>query len=167
MDKHEKNLHKVIKKLKKARRHVHPCRFKEAQEEIEAVIYILEKHLKDYESINISHSFNHTNIKINNNCGCKHKQSVSLTSNRYFSKVSEGILYDSDLQIPATSFIDDNGLTIQTFPTAFQYYNLFINGMLQENGVCLIASSQITIKGGSILDKDDPISLEFISLFFD
>ncbi|MGE6259263.1 DUF4183 domain-containing protein [Heyndrickxia sporothermodurans] len=117
--------------------------------------------------INMSNSVNNIHIRIKNDCCCKQKQSVSLTSKKYFSKVSEGITNGSDLQISAISFVDDNGLPIKTFPTIFQYFNLFINGMLQENGVGLVTPYELTIKGGFILDKDDPISLEFISLIFE
>ncbi|MGE8205287.1 DUF4183 domain-containing protein [Heyndrickxia sp. NPDC080065] len=117
--------------------------------------------------INMSKSVNHIHIKITNECCCKHKNPISLTSKKYFSKASEGFVHGSDLQISAISFVDDNGLTIKTFPTTFQYFNLFINGMLQENGVGLVTPYELTIKGGFILDKDDPISLEFVSLIFE
>lgn len=87
---------------------------------------------------------------------------VSLVSRNFFSIVSAGTVLGSDLQIPASFFVDDNGNPITSFPTTFNYFNLFINGMIQENGVALVTPSQLTIKGGSVLDTGDPIALAFI-----
>lgn len=167
MDNHEKDLQKAIKKLKSVRDDIRDQnKLKDSQEEIHDVINYLVKHLKYQKSIDIDHSFNNIYISFNNNfyC-CKEKPPnppIILTSYKYFSKVSNGTIVGSDLMIPANSFVDDNGTPIEAFPALYQYFDLYINGIIQQNGVGSVTTFQLTIKDGSVLDKDDPISLEFV-----
>ncbi|WP_340085366.1 DUF4183 domain-containing protein [Siminovitchia sp. FSL H7-0308] len=65
----------------------------------------------------------------------------------------------ADLTIPATAFVDDNGDAITAFPN-HAYFSLFINGMIQQNGVGTLASDELTIVGGAVLDLGNPIFVE-------
>ncbi|WAH45021.1 DUF4183 domain-containing protein (plasmid) [Alicyclobacillus fastidiosus] len=89
--------------------------------------------------------------------------SLLLTSNKYFSKAGAGATVGENLNLPAGSFTDDNGNAITSFPS-YSYFNLFINGMLQPNGVTALTSTQIVIIGGSTLDPADPIAVELVLL---
>ncbi|WCK55922.1 DUF4183 domain-containing protein [Aneurinibacillus sp. Ricciae_BoGa-3] len=95
----------------------------------------------------------------NLNCG---SPCPLLASQKFFSRVSSGTVVGNDLVIPAVTFTDDDGNNITAFPSVFHYYNLFINGMIQPNGVVFVSPSQILISGGAVLDSDDPIALEFV-----
>jgi hypothetical protein len=90
-------------------------------------------------------------------------QSLLLTSNKYFSTAGAGTTVGENLNLPAGSFTDDNGNVITSFPS-FSYFNLFINGMLQPNGITALTSTQIIITGGGILDPADPITVELVLL---
>ena len=89
--------------------------------------------------------------------------SVLLTSNKYFSKAGAGTTVGENLNLPAGSFTDDNGSFITSFPS-YSYFNLFINGMLQPNGITALTSTQIIITGGGILAPADPITVELVLL---
>ncbi len=89
--------------------------------------------------------------------------SLSLTSSKYFSKAGAGTTIGEDLYLPAGSFTDDNGNVITNFPS-YSYFNLYINGMLQPNGITALTSSQIVITGGGTLDPNDPITVELVLL---
>ncbi|MCL6445983.1 MAG: DUF4183 domain-containing protein [Alicyclobacillus sp.] len=85
-----------------------------------------------------------------------------LASLKFLSNVSAGVVSGADLIIPATAFVDDNGNSIVTFPSVFQYYNLYINGMIQLNGSVSVIPSAVIISDGAALDSHDPVLLEFI-----
>ncbi|WCK55921.1 DUF4183 domain-containing protein [Aneurinibacillus sp. Ricciae_BoGa-3] len=85
--------------------------------------------------------------------------SPNLKSNKYFAPASAGTVAGGNLTILATAFVDDNGNAITAFPN-HAYYSLYINGLIQENGVATVTSSQIVISGGGALDPSDPIFVE-------
>ncbi|WCK55920.1 DUF4183 domain-containing protein [Aneurinibacillus sp. Ricciae_BoGa-3] len=85
--------------------------------------------------------------------------SPNLKSKKYFAPASAGTVVGADLNIASTSFVDDNGAAITAFPT-HAYYSLYINGLVQENGVATLTSTQLTIVGGASLDPGDPIFVE-------
>ncbi len=83
----------------------------------------------------------------------------NFKSKKYFALASAGTVAAGNLTILATAFVDDSGNAITTFPT-YAYFNLYINGMIQENGVATLTSSQVVITGGGALDPADPIFIE-------
>lgn len=87
----------------------------------------------------------------------------TLVSNKFNSTASAGTVVGGNLLIPAASFTDDNGNSITTFPSS-SYFNLFINGLLQPNGVTGLSPSQVEVIGGGALDPADPITLELVQL---
>ncbi|KEO83191.1 DUF4183 domain-containing protein [Tumebacillus flagellatus] len=83
----------------------------------------------------------------------------NFKSKKYYVLASAGTITGSDLDLAANLFVDDNGAPITAFPN-HAYFTLYINGMIQENGVATLTSSQLTILGGASLDGSDPIVLE-------
>lgn len=97
-------------------------------------------------------------------CGCNNDERSFITSNKYLTRASLGIKFQGDLIVPASVFVDDNGDRITSFVKDFDYYNLYINGMIQLNGVASVSPAQIVIFGGDALDLDNPILIEFVTL---
>lgn len=83
----------------------------------------------------------------------------NFKTNKYYALASAGTVAGADLTIPATAFVDDNGNAITAFPN-HAYFSLFINGMIQQNGVGTLASDELTIVGGAVLDPGNPIFVE-------
>ncbi|WEG11534.1 DUF4183 domain-containing protein [Pullulanibacillus sp. KACC 23026] len=162
MENHEKDLQKAIKKLQNTRE---GNKLNDTREIQDGISYVI-KDSKYQKTIEVDHSFNNIYISFNNNFYCCKEPppipTIMLTSQKYFSKVSNGTILGSDLIISVNSFVDDDGTPIEAFPKLYQYFNLYINGVIQQNGVGSVDPFQLTIKNGSILDKDDPISLEFV-----
>ncbi len=90
--------------------------------------------------------------------------SAALTSKKYFAHASAGMVSGQNLIFAAMSFVDDQGNPISTFPSEYSYFNLYINGMIQLNGVSAVNSTLLMITGGALLDSGDPIFIEFVIL---
>jgi len=95
------------------------------------------------------------------------------TSSRYFYITTSTTAGGATLDIDAASFLDDTGTAVTslpTLPTNNSYFNVFINGVLQMNGISTytpgatgIGSLEIAVPvGGSIL-TGTPIVLEIVS----
>lgn len=89
----------------------------------------------------------------------------NLKSKKYFAPASAGTVTGSDLVIAATAFVDDTGTSITAFNTSFATYTLYINGQPQENGSATVASANLTILGGAVLDPGDPVVLNLVYNF--
>jgi hypothetical protein len=85
----------------------------------------------------------------------------ALVSNKFFSTAGSGTVAGGDLTISANRFTDDNGTTITAFPS-YDYFNLYINGLLQPNGITTLSTSEVVINGGSILEPGVPITVELV-----
>jgi hypothetical protein len=166
-------LHRIdqaIDKLRDARHHVKHSEPEKAEINIVDALRYISKvfhcldHYHDQNHDCHHHTDHHSHHHCCCNCCCNHShhQKITLSSLKFFSKVSLGTISGANLIIPANTFVDDNGNGITAFPSVFQYFNLFINGMLQENGVVSISSSLIIIAGGAVLNSNDPIILEFV-----
>ncbi|MFD2168683.1 DUF4183 domain-containing protein [Tumebacillus lipolyticus] len=83
----------------------------------------------------------------------------NFKSKKYFSVASSGTVAGADLVLDAADFVDDTGTAITAFPS-FAFYSLYINGMIQQNGVATLTSSTLTILGGAVLDGGDPITVQ-------
>lgn len=87
----------------------------------------------------------------------------SLTSQKFFAKVSSGTQLGNDLIILASNFVDNSGNTITSFPSGYEYMNLYVNGIIQQNGTFTVLSSALLVIGGAHLDPNDPIAIELVS----
>ncbi len=95
------------------------------------------------------------------------------TSSRFFYITTLTTTGGATLDIDATSFLDDTGAAVTslpTLPTNNSYFNVFINGVLQMNGISTytpgatgVGSLEIAVPvDGSIL-TGTPIVLEIVS----
>lgn len=158
-----KYIDKANKALKDAGHHTKRDKYSSAYLDIESAYRYIEeaKYYIDLEKENCHHS--RCCDDCCHCCHCHHKPKPShLTSQSFFAKVSGGIPGGNNLTIPASSFIDDMGNPVVSFPTTYEYTTLYINGMIQQNGVFIITPSSITVINGAHLDSDDPIAIEVI-----
>jgi hypothetical protein len=84
-----------------------------------------------------------------------------IAARRFSSTAGAGTGVGAAYNILATAFTNDAG----TAPTAFPvptYYNLYINGMIQEGNTSTITTTAITISGGDVLDPATPIIVEIV-----
>lgn len=93
---------------------------------------------------------------------CPATKPIQLRSQKFFTKMSAGTHFGGDVILPASGFVDDNGNLISSFPASYEYVTLYINGVIQQNGVFTVAPSALVISGGATLDGDDPVTLEFV-----
>jgi len=66
------------------------------------------------------------------------------------------------LTIPAASFVDDQGDPITTIPEADPdngYYLLFINGVLQQEGLYTVSDANVVVQEADNIEPDAPIVL--------
>jgi hypothetical protein len=90
--------------------------------------------------------------------------SPNFKLNKYDSTASAGTVTGGDLTILAGSFTDDNGNAITAFPN-HATFSVYINGMIQPNGISTLTSAQLVITGGGALDPADPITVELVINF--
>ena len=66
--------------------------------------------------------------------------------------------------LPATVFVDDEGEPVTTFPTSYAYYNLYIDGVLQQGNASVISQDGqiLTIPNGDMLDPSTPLIVAFV-----
>jgi hypothetical protein len=86
-----------------------------------------------------------------------------LVSNKYFSYAGEGSVVGANLIISSINFTNDNGDSPSVF-SLYSYFNLFINGILQPNGVVILTPTQVLIVGGGLLEPSNPIIIELVLL---
>ncbi|WP_431308612.1 DUF4183 domain-containing protein [Alicyclobacillus fastidiosus] len=80
-------------------------------------------------------------------CCYPHNEPLSLVSQKFFSKTSSGTHLGSELIIPVLGFVNDSGNTITSFPTGYSYTNLYINGVIQQNGTFTVVPSALLVIG--------------------
>lgn len=85
-----------------------------------------------------------------------------IAGRRFFSTIGQGEGEGAAFTIAATSFEDDAGNPIAAFPASYAYYNLYINGILQQSGVSSVTTNDVTIQDGNTLDSATPVILEFV-----
>ncbi|WP_332238706.1 DUF4183 domain-containing protein [Sporolactobacillus sp. KGMB 08714] len=85
-----------------------------------------------------------------------------IASRKFVSTLSSGTGTGAAFAIAATSFTNDTGATITAFPSAFAYYNLYINGVLQTANTSTLSTASITIPDGDTLDGATPVLVELI-----
>ncbi|MBB6214782.1 ribose 5-phosphate isomerase [Anaerosolibacter carboniphilus] len=83
-------------------------------------------------------------------------------SRRFISTIGAGTGTGATFAIAATAFTDDTGAAATAFPSTFNYYNLFINGILQTADTSTVTTTTITIPGGDVLDPGTPVIVQFV-----
>lgn len=84
------------------------------------------------------------------------------TSLRYASTIGAGTGTGATFSIAATAFTDDAGTAATAFPSIFNYYNLYINGILQTADTSTVTTTAITIPGGDALNDGVPLVVQFV-----
>jgi len=83
-------------------------------------------------------------------------------SRRFTSTIGAGTGTGATFAIAATAFIDDAGAAATAFPGTYNYYNLYLNGLMQTADVSTATTTTITIPGGDALDPGTPIVVQFV-----
>lgn len=88
---------------------------------------------------------------------------VDPTGTQYVALASTGTLAGGTLTILATAFTDDDGTAVTAFPDNVGYYNLYVNGVLQQAGLSTISTSQIAITDAADIAGSAPIVVQFVA----
>jgi hypothetical protein len=91
---------------------------------------------------------------------------VSGTSTRFFNVLAAPLAVVDGTTVAVTSFLDDSGTAATVFPVvANGYYNLYINGVLQEGDSYTISATELTFNSvtGSI-SAGTPLVVEAVEL---
>ncbi|MFJ7647653.1 DUF4183 domain-containing protein [Lysinibacillus sp. NPDC097279] len=91
---------------------------------------------------------------------------VSSTSTRFFNVLATPLEITDGTTLAATTFLTDSGTAATAFPIIINgYYNLYINGVLQEGDAYSISSTELTfnIVTASIA-AGTPIIIEAVEL---
>ncbi|MBO0602625.1 DUF4183 domain-containing protein [Sporosarcina sp. E16_3] len=91
---------------------------------------------------------------------------VSGTSTRFFDVLAATLAVVDGTTVAATAFLDDSGTAATAFPVVTNgYYNLYINGVLQEGDSYTISATELTFNGvtGSI-SAGTPLVVEAVEL---
>jgi len=83
-------------------------------------------------------------------------------SRRFSSTLGAGTGTGATFAIAATAFTDDAGASATAFPGTFNYYNLFINGIMQTADTSTITTTTITVPNGDTLDGGSPVVVQFV-----
>lgn len=81
---------------------------------------------------------------------------------RFASTFGAGTGTGATFAIAATAFTGDGGTAATAFPGSFNYYNLYINGILQTADTSTVTTTAITIPGGDVLDDGTPLVVQFV-----
>jgi hypothetical protein len=85
-----------------------------------------------------------------------------IASRRFNSTIASGTGTGATFNILATAFTDDTGAAATAFPTSPAYYDLYINGILQEGATSTATTTAITIPNGDTLDPANPVTVAFV-----
>ncbi|MFJ7406509.1 MULTISPECIES: DUF4183 domain-containing protein [unclassified Lysinibacillus] len=91
---------------------------------------------------------------------------VSSTSTRFFNILATPLAITDGTTLAATTFLTDSGTAATAFPVIINgYYNLYINGVLQEGDSYSVSSTELTfnIVTASIA-AGTPIIIEAVEL---
>lgn len=81
---------------------------------------------------------------------------------RFFYQINTEDLEDDTLTIEAASFVDDSGDAVVTLPIATPdngYFLLFVNGVLQQEGLYTVTESNVTITDATQVTENAPVVL--------
>ena len=91
---------------------------------------------------------------------------VTGTSTRFFDVLAANLAVTDGTTIAATAFLDDSGTAATAFPVVTNgYYNLNINGVLQEGDSYTISATQLTFNGVTgTITAGTPLVVEAVEL---
>ncbi|MFJ5713560.1 DUF4183 domain-containing protein [Neobacillus sp. NPDC093127] len=91
---------------------------------------------------------------------------VTGTSTRFFDVLAATLTVTNGTTVPATDFLDDSGTAATAFPVvANGYYNLYINGVLQEGGSYTVSATELTFNGVTgTLSAGTPLVVEAVEV---
>ena len=84
----------------------------------------------------------------------------------YFYTLNPTHVDEGTLTIPATAFVDDQGdpVTSITLPSTDNgYYLLFINGVLQQEGLYSVTTNNVVVQDADDILENSPIILSVIN----
>ncbi|MDG0809337.1 DUF4183 domain-containing protein [Cohnella rhizosphaerae] len=89
---------------------------------------------------------------------------VSPTVDRYYAAVTAAMIVGGVTTIPADSFLDDADAPVTTLPDppANGYYNVYVNGTLQQGGLSTLTTASLVLATGD-LTEGTPVLLEVSS----
>ena len=91
---------------------------------------------------------------------------VSGNSTRFFNVLTDTLVIADGTTVLATDFLNDSGTNATTFPVVPNgFYNLYINGVLQEGGSYTISPTELTFNEvtGS-LSAGTPLVVEAVNV---
>lgn len=91
---------------------------------------------------------------------------VTSTSTRFFNVLESTLAVVDGTTVAATDFLDDSGTAATTFPAVLNgYYNLYLNGVLQQRDVFTIEATELTLNSitGNI-SAGTPLVIEVVEL---
>ncbi|MEC0123372.1 DUF4183 domain-containing protein [Paenibacillus pabuli] len=81
---------------------------------------------------------------------------------RFAATIGDGTGTGATFAIAATAFTNDAGAAATAFPSTFNYYNLYINGIMQTADTSTVTTTAITIPGGDALNAGIPVVVQFV-----
>ncbi|MGC5775852.1 DUF4183 domain-containing protein [Paenibacillus pabuli] len=81
---------------------------------------------------------------------------------RFAATIGDGTGTGATFAIAATAFTNDAGAAATAFPGTFNYYNLYINGIMQTADTSTVTTTTITIPGGDALNDGIPVVVQFV-----
>lgn len=80
---------------------------------------------------------------------------------RFNASVTAGMIGASDTTIPASSFVDDTGTAVTDLPSppTDGYFNVYVNGVLQQSGLSTLTTTNLVLSTTSI-SAGTPVVLE-------
>ena len=91
---------------------------------------------------------------------------VSGDSTRFFNVLAAPLVVADGTAVLATTFLDDTGEFASGFPVITNgYYNLYINGVLQEGNSYTVTATELTFNEvEGVLSAGTPLILEAVEL---
>lgn len=91
---------------------------------------------------------------------------VSGTSTKFFNILATPLAIIDGTTLAATTFLTDSGTAATAFPVVINgYYNLYINGVLQEGDAYTVSATEITFNTvTATISAGTPIIIEAVEL---
>lgn len=93
--------------------------------------------------------------------GTEVETTVDPAVTRYIATITAGMIAGGNTTIPAASFVDDDGdaVTVLPAPPTDGYFNVYVNGMLQEGGLSTLTTASLVLATDEAVE-DTPVVLE-------
>lgn len=90
---------------------------------------------------------------------------INPVTTRFFATITAGMIGATDTTIPAASFTDDADAPVTDLPTitaANDYFNVYINGVLQQNSLSTLTTASLVLATTDLL-LGTPVTIEVAS----